>query len=497
MTSWTRTPAILACAVCLTGLGVELIRQATAQRVVLDGRSYYLLADDAMISARYAYNLAHGRGLSWNAGDRVEGITNLGWTIVMAVPHWLGIPLGIAPLFPLLVNALLMVALCALVLIWSWCRGRAVQGMTAATLIAFDPTTITWGAAGMETTLQTMLVTLAVLPFFFERAALSPLWAGLAFVIRPDSLLVFFWTCVLTIWRRCRLWPLVVGAAVIAAVFVFQRVYYGDWLPNTYYLKATAGAGTIARGLRYLATYALSWPFLGWPLLAAPIVYVAWRRRLVEVAALPVLWAVYVVWIGGDAFPAGRFFAPIVPTMALFAGALLDDLCQRECWPALAVAALCLYVRVAAGALLLLIGTHVWVVASYKDAVNLAKLGREHVPRSATIGVYYAGVLPYYMPEHRFHDFLGKSDRVIARSTAHSGPPGHNKWNYRYSLDVIRPDFIVTAGPFDGTDDDNRRLLSNDYAFHPALWLDPTFRAKYRRVAVPAASHWIYARTGD
>ena len=44
---------------------------------VVGGERYFSLFDDAMISMRYAKNLAHGYGLLWNSGgDRVEGYTN-------------------------------------------------------------------------------------------------------------------------------------------------------------------------------------------------------------------------------------------------------------------------------------------------------------------------------------------------------------------------------------------------------------------------------------
>lgn len=46
--------------------------------------------DDAFISFRYAYNLAEGRGLVYNEGERVEGSTNLLWTLLVAA----GIRLG-------------------------------------------------------------------------------------------------------------------------------------------------------------------------------------------------------------------------------------------------------------------------------------------------------------------------------------------------------------------------------------------------------------------
>ncbi len=54
------------------------------------GQRVFSLWDDAMISMQYARNLRLGHGLVWNAGgDRVQGFTNLGVTLVMAGAHWL------------------------------------------------------------------------------------------------------------------------------------------------------------------------------------------------------------------------------------------------------------------------------------------------------------------------------------------------------------------------------------------------------------------------
>src|SRR4029079_4952501 len=46
---------------------------------------YFCLFDDAMVSLRYAWNLAHGDGLVWNPGERVEGITSFLWTLYMSL----------------------------------------------------------------------------------------------------------------------------------------------------------------------------------------------------------------------------------------------------------------------------------------------------------------------------------------------------------------------------------------------------------------------------
>lgn len=51
----------------------------------LGGRLGFTLFDDAMISMRYARNLAEGYGLVWNPGERVEGYTNPLWTLWMAL----------------------------------------------------------------------------------------------------------------------------------------------------------------------------------------------------------------------------------------------------------------------------------------------------------------------------------------------------------------------------------------------------------------------------
>ena len=69
--------------------GIQYI-QKTA--IIDNGQTYYILFDDAMISMRYAYNLAHGNGWVWNPGEYVEGFTNPLWVGYMALFHLFPIP---------------------------------------------------------------------------------------------------------------------------------------------------------------------------------------------------------------------------------------------------------------------------------------------------------------------------------------------------------------------------------------------------------------------
>jgi hypothetical protein len=74
-------------------------------------QTYYALFDDAMISMRYAKNLAHGAGLVWNPnGERVEGFTNPLWVLLMSFFHLFPIPSSKISLFIQVCGALFLTA---------------------------------------------------------------------------------------------------------------------------------------------------------------------------------------------------------------------------------------------------------------------------------------------------------------------------------------------------------------------------------------------------
>ena len=84
--------------------------------------------------------------------------------------------------------------------------------------------------------------------------------------------------------------------------------------------------------------------------------------------------------------------------------------------------------------------------AQYKDEANYTRLGlliRENTPPSLRMAVAAAGATPYFA-QRPTEDLLGKNDSVIA----HLAPrgvfsPGHDKWDYQYSLGQRHADLIV------------------------------------------------------
>ena len=68
---------------------------------------------------------------------------------------------------------------------------------------------------------------------------------------------------------------------------------------------------------------------------------------------------------------------------------------------------------------------------------------------NALVGLFYAGVPPYFV-ERRYLDFLGKSEKHIARLPVRSrwrsyrhNLPGHMKWSWPYAIGECKPDVIT------------------------------------------------------
>jgi hypothetical protein len=113
-----------------------------------------VMYDDAFITYRYAENLAHGLGLVYNAGERVEGYSNFLWTLLMSLVVLAGgRPEDVGPI----VSA--VIALGTLVLVMWFAHRRGASGALAGLLLAASSCWATWATGGLETALFTALVT--------------------------------------------------------------------------------------------------------------------------------------------------------------------------------------------------------------------------------------------------------------------------------------------------------------------------------------------------
>ena len=451
--------------------------------VALDGHRYFGLFDDAMISMRYAWNFAHGQGLVWNAGERIEGYTNLLMTVLMsAAALFLNKPLAVLAVQILGVFTLLGVAFVARSLVDEISHDRPYRsevGILVLACVLFYYPLSYWTLMGMETGLLSLLVMASTL--FALRWLKSgtnadllkaSLLSGLAFLTRNDSLI--FSTLILAFllleaylnkWPRPT-WLKLLYAGVIYLIFpiaqtAFRLLYYGQALPNTYMLKLAkfplsvrliGGAHFVTPFLEQIAVLLL--------LALLALILDFSRARLFLLSFVGAALA-YQVYVGGDPWPSWRMLAPAMP--ALFILALLGCTALVQRWPALssrtALAAPSIVLLSVAG--LLLADLPFLADMSVRGPTSAAIANRVNTntalaveamtsPR-ATVGVIWAGTLPYYA-DRRAIDFLGKSDRHVAALNADvSGAvswsgmisvPGHNKYDLEYSIVTLQPTYI-------------------------------------------------------
>ena len=110
-----------------------------------------------MISMRYARNLADGLGLVWNPRDEFEGYTNLGWVLVMAAVHAVGVPERLTSLVVEVINIGLAVVVLALTdrLLRCLVQPPPWLRLIAVTTLGLSIDLVYWVVNGFETPLLT------------------------------------------------------------------------------------------------------------------------------------------------------------------------------------------------------------------------------------------------------------------------------------------------------------------------------------------------------
>jgi hypothetical protein len=481
--------------------------------VAEDGKRYFCLFDDAMISMTYARNLVEGHGLNWaRHGDPVEGFSHPLWLVPMIAANLLPVELRFRSLpvqiLSLAVLALLVLAVRRLML--SWFSGeRSRHWMPAALMTAFCYPLAYWSLMGMETGLQALLavvaVHLAIASVEGKRERHLELWAvcAAAYLLRMDMLLLVLavqtWVLARGGLRRDRpRWLLGLGLFLAAALGyqVFRWVYFHDLLPNTYYLKLTGVPLTVRllRGLLTLEVFVRDHLPL---LLLAGIgaLTLARRDRRLELpAGIFLLYCAYSVWVGGDAWELGveesvranRYISFVLPLLFVLLNALLNRM-KSAAWVAGAAAVLGLLLVnglwPGGTAWRLVMGTRrPPQVESHRTVLRQLHRMQRMVRPEATVATAWAGI-PAYFSDYKMVDILGFNDRRVARLPSRIPSripsrmpvfrPGHDRWDFDYLLGRVRPDafFQVWKGlRLEGVKV-GELMTGAGYRRHKGIWL--------------------------
>jgi hypothetical protein len=462
---------------------------------VIDGERYFSLFDDAMISMRYAKNLAHGFGLVWNpGGEAVQGYTNPLWVIYMSLIHLFRISESKVSLVIQATAALFLA--CNLYFV----RKIALEVSEGSETVALGAVLLTasyfpinnWSLQGMEVGVLVLVISIvswrAVRDFTVSISAY--VLVGVAIWIRPDMVvagaaLIVFLATVDPIHRRQHLiWGSLIVVSFYAAQALFSLWYFGDALPNTYYLKLTGyPAGLrITRGLYVLGRFI--WNANVFVFAVPFIVAVRRDRRIRLLLWMLIAQMVYEVYVGGDAWESlgSRYVCIAMPGFFVLlsyglyrASQLLADTLKEEIRSASVAkinwktAIFTVFIVVSMINLNAVTFNSPYSLDSLSQAllisppflsghggendreVHLALLIRKITAPEAKIAVVRAGTIPYFSDRYSL-DELGKTDSHIAHELMKEPPglnrfisfePGHMKYDFDYSIGQLKPDIVV------------------------------------------------------
>jgi len=464
------------------GLRAKWIQPASSLLIVVLGTvavtlmSRFNIIDDAYISFRYARNVARHGELVFNLGERVEGITDLLWTLVLTVPALLGLPVDSAAVWISL--ACILATSLRLWQLGPVLGATRFGGAVAALLLIFNPNYIGAAANGIEGALFAALLVEMVWRFARAQYWLAAVAASLLFLTRPEgmapALLLLGGICVKQGSLRKGLRYGIPIAITALGVTAFRLLYFGSFIPNSVIAKSYGLEKLLfVRGyvFAYFRGFFAEAPYLAVILLVSGLWLVRnrqWRETvaLVALLCLSTILFSYAVAIrnGGDWMPDYRLLTQYSPVYSVLFIVLLG----RRAIPIDVALALLAFP----------------VAQTVLQAVEQRKPFSISIVR-ATEGNFYAqvsyrlqpvlaegdivsaeaiGCISYRLASTRFHDPLGLMDSYIARHGTPVIPYG--KSDKEYTVGTIRPSVMVWHWPghLKGLD---QELLDNYVALTP------------------------------
>ncbi len=381
------------------------------------------IQDDAYISYRFVANFLNGHGLVYNIGERVEGFTNFGWVIFMALWGSLGDLFIIASRITGLLCGAGVIVVTYLIARLLLDRSSRWMAWLPVYLVAVNQSLAYWSPAGLETAAFAFMASWSL----YLSLKRSPwlIWSiTLAVWLRPEGafvagLLIFLEAI---IHRRLPRHALrCVGVALVLSLpyVAFKLAYFGSVLPNPFYAKTGFGPEQLASGLEYAGRF---WSHYGFYGLGMILAAVFWKRLSPDARTVwlfVAIYSAYIVLVGGDVLKVHRFFLPVIGCVAIVNGLAVHSLALR-----LQKKTQYLVVGMAA---VLLLGLTYQLPSAFVDRYNyyeraflrkmsfLADRLLESDDSDFAVALPTIGIFGYRLLGHDIIDMVGLTDSTIAR----------------------------------------------------------------------------------
>lgn len=395
--------------------------------------------DDSYIYFRYVDRALAGYGWSWSGHiPPVEGYSSPLWYFLLIIAGKLGMPV-------ILAARILGAFFSLLTLAGAWVLARELKasivlsGLCCLLLVSSHGFNY-WATAGLETSLYAALLVWSCIGIIRERFWLLPTsFLGMA---RPEGvfLLLAILACMF-IFKRQKFSVISLIACFLPALawMITRFLIYGDWLPNTFYAKATGNSvDQLINGTAYcipvLLPVALSWLF--W-----------WKDKhqptMIALGMSTMLMGIVLLGGGDWMF----HFRLLIPLYAIVFAVMASQ------WPVTRVAGKIAMFAVLIPLLSIVVPPGYIIPAFQGDSLpmtdyqegsmtsvslDLASLIAERYPEPLLIAVNHAGALPWALPGYDVIDMVGLNDAHIARQQGKL----HQKYDVDYVLG-LKPQLIV------------------------------------------------------
>jgi hypothetical protein len=410
---------------------------AVSVRIIVFIETKYT-ADDALITFRYAENIAAGKGFVYNPGEKVLGTTAplLALLLALLIKLKLSCFLG-----AFVLNSLADLAT-AFVFFSLFRNQKGPFSWLPAALFLFSPESLQWSLSGMETHLY---IAFLFVGFYFaakESWIAAFVMAALTVLLRVDgiALLGALLVTYLIRYKRLPAVPIAVFVITILPWLIFATIYFGSPLPNSAAAKFALSGETLSAPFQILLRGFLHLNTFGLPILVLGVfgTFFVWRQHRE--------WLPLTVWTWGYAFSYTAAAGPMHPWYyaPFYAGYLAISFCGLV-WLSNRYA---LFNKPALQAVISIVAIIIVLCMSYyrSGKIHAIQAGpntlnrmvgewvRANSPRNSTLAVKDIGYIGYYS-QRKIMDLAGLVSPECIRFRA--------KGDFLTPIRKFRPDYFA------------------------------------------------------
>lgn len=500
---------------------------------------YTPIVDDAFIFFRYAENIVNGHGIVWNIGEKpVEGYTSFLYLVVFIIAKLLSIePVFFSIAFGVICSTL---TLYFAFLIYKLLNPDLItENLFTVFIIAVSPIFLYWSVAGMDTSFYSMFLLFTVyfflkLPDTNKPILIKGALFGLLCMIRFEAVLFFLFSLLYLAKGKNSFFKIKINkttmlfalgfTAIFGTYFIWRCIYFGYFLPNTFYAKVGGGTEELLGGLKYTLNSFRTLYGMDWIVIIGSLLF--FRPKMLTdkswfLLSLSLLSIITTIIIGGDHFFPGRFILPILPLLFVVLPSSLNRFFNLKIFqktkPGYVVFALSIIM------IIVLINKPVYqqaisgaenIIVSKKEIVIVRDLwANEEVVEwqhafilmgnalkkianeNQTIATIPIGAIGYYS-KMRVIDMVGIVDPVIAHEEfsyeyTKEWTPGHDKGDGEYVLSR-KPDYIQLTGYLTRTPKKKPHESEFKLKSVKEIWNSEEFHRDYEFFPIEVINGWYY-----